>query len=403
MQKKVATKSIDLNGKLIVDSINFNYNDYRREVFEIKNNFFKDNKNIIIAGLIIIIVVFRFLNYNKENKKEPISTKNDVKLKIRESEINKLSLEDYENDVFTMKKPKGWSVDAAGSGIYYAIRVYDPNNSINQVFLMLKMQPLLKSEAGKAKWQEYYKLAGSDPKYKVFADAVVLDNPTTEGFYQKFNDISAYMNNIEPTLSAFKFPAFNNFSKQEEFESNASMKSVSLDSKTLRATFSDNNGTNGEGLFMASIVNFGNQTQGGTDMLYYMVYDIAAVTSVNNEFINYKDILLDSLKTIDFKSEYVKKTIDDGNAQTKQALALSASVQKAFDSYMSAWENRQKTYDIISQKQSDATLGYERVYDTTNGDIYKAYNGFTDDYDGERYKSVTDEMYTNKINGYIEK
>ena len=138
-------------------------------------------------------------------------------------------------------------------------------------------------------------------------------------------------------------------------------------------------------------------------MLYYMIYDIAAVTSVNNEFINYKDILLDSLKTIDFKSEYVKKTIDDGNAQTKQALALSASVQKAFDSYMSAWENRQKTYDIISQKQSDATLGYERVYDTTNGDIYKAYNGFTDDYDGERYKSVTDEMYTNKINGYIEK
>ena len=36
MQKKVVTKSIDLNGKLIVDSINFNYNDYRREVFEIK-------------------------------------------------------------------------------------------------------------------------------------------------------------------------------------------------------------------------------------------------------------------------------------------------------------------------------------------------------------------------------
>ena len=67
--KKVATKSIDLNGKLIVDSINFNYNDYRREVFEIKNNFFKDNRNIIIAGLIIIIVVFRFLNYNNENKK----------------------------------------------------------------------------------------------------------------------------------------------------------------------------------------------------------------------------------------------------------------------------------------------------------------------------------------------
>ena len=78
-------------------------------------------------------------------------------------------------------------------------------------------------------------------------------------------------------------------------------------------------------------------------------------------------------------------------------------MQKAFDSYMSAWENRSKSYDIMSQKQSDATLGYERVYDTETGDIYKAYNGFTDDYDGERYKSITDNMYTEKTSGYIEK
>ena len=57
----------------------------------------------------------------------------------------------------------------------------------------------------------------------------------------------------------------------------------------------------------------------------------------------------------------------------------------------------------MSQKQSDATLGYERVYDTETGEIYKAYNGFTDDYDGERYKSITDNMYTKKTSGYIEK
>ena len=99
----------------------------------------------------------------------------------------------------------------------------------------------------------------------------------------------------------------------------------------------------------------------------------------------------------------VKQTIDNGNAQTQQALALNASIQKSFDSYMSAWESRQKSYDIMSQKQSDATLGYERVYDTDTGDIYKAYNGFTDDYKCERYKSITDNMYTEKTSGYIEK
>ena len=57
----------------------------------------------------------------------------------------------------------------------------------------------------------------------------------------------------------------------------------------------------------------------------------------------------------------------------------------------------------MSQKQSDATLGYERVYNTDTGEIYKVYNGFTDDYKGETYKSVTDEMYTQKTSGYIEK
>ena len=57
----------------------------------------------------------------------------------------------------------------------------------------------------------------------------------------------------------------------------------------------------------------------------------------------------------------------------------------------------------MSQKQSDATLGYERVYDTETNEIYKAYNGFTDDYDGKRYKSITDDMYAEKTSGYIEK
>lgn len=58
----------------------------------------------------------------------------------------------------------------------------------------------------------------------------------------------------------------------------------------------------------------------------------------------------------------------------------------------------------MSQKQSDATFGYERVYDTETGEIYKATTGFTDVYDGKRYKEVTDDnMYAVPISGYIEK
>ena len=48
-------------------------------------------------------------------------------------------------------------------------------------------------------------------------------------------------------------------------------------------------------------------------------------------------------------------------------------------------------------------LDMKGVYDTETGDIYKAYNGFTEDYSGSRYEPVTDNMYTEAVTGYIEK
>ncbi len=356
---------------------------------------FKSNKVLILVGIIVIVAVLVLIFST--------SSSSDANVEIKPNEVSMLELEEYSTDVFSMKKPKGWTVETGGAGIYYAIRVYDPKDNNNQVFLMLKMQPLLKSTAGKAMWQNYYKLSGYNSQYKLFADAVVLSNPTTEGFYKVFDDVMAYAKNIDTSFSSITFPKFTNFTKLEEFDSNASMKAVAMDSKVLRGTFAGNSGKEGEGMFLASVVNFGNQNLGGVDNLYYMIYDITAVTSSKDQFIDYKDILLESANSISFTDAYVKKTIDDGNAQTKNALALNASVQAAFDSYMSAWENRSKTYDIMSQKQSDAILGYERVYDSDTGDVYKTYNGFTDDYQGNRYKSITDEMYTTKTSGYIER
>ena len=360
----------------------------------------KNRKNVVVA-IILLVVCLGFVFYRFDSGSSDLENVKNSKVKIVESKASKLKLVDYSNDVFSMKVPDGYKVDSAGVGVFYAIHVYDTADSNNSVFLMVKMQPLLKSKASKKQWQQYYKLAGG--QYRLFADAVVLDKPTTESFYKKFNKISKYMNNIDSTFANFKFPTYSNFKKLEEFKSSASMSGVALDSKVLRATFTGDNNKKGEGMFLASIVNFGNVYQAGIDSSYYMVYDIVSVTANENDFVDYKDILLNSVNSIEFNDSYVKKTIDDSNAQTKKTLEINASIQRAFDSYMSAWESRNKSYDIMSQKQSDAILGYERVYDTETNDIYKAYNGFTDDYDGERYKSITDDMYSKKTSGYIEK
>ena len=311
-----------------------------------------DKKKLIITIVLVIIVTSIVVIITKKPASS-INNKGKESISIRPNEVNSITLEEYSNDTFKMKKPVGWNVESAGAGVYYAIRVYDTKDNNNQVFLMIKMQPLLKSEKAKKTWIDYANLSNNS-SYKVFSEAVVLSNPTTEGFYKKFGDITKYMNKIEPTLSNFKFPTFNDFEKIEEFESGGSMKNVAKDSKILRATFNGENSAKGEGMFMASIVNFGDNFVNGTDILYYMVYDIVSITSAKDKFIDYKDVLLQSANSIEFSDAYVKKTIDDGNAQTKKALELNASIQRAFDSYMSAWENRQKSYDIMSQKQSDA-------------------------------------------------
>lgn len=85
----------------------------------------------------------------------------------------------------------------------------------------------------------------------------------------------------------------------------------------------------------------------------------------------------------------------------QSVLTSTGSSGSGSSSIMEAWENRNKSEDILSQKRSDATLGYERVYDTTTNDIYQAPNGFYEQYSnrgGQRYQPITDDMYTQ---GYV--
>ena len=145
----------------------------------------------IVAIIVIIVLAVMLINNNNKGSDGKLdktgSKAKKENVKIVKNEASKLALEEYTSDTFSMKKPKGWTVETGGTGIFYTIRVYDPQNTNNQVYLMLKIQPLLKSASAKSFWQNYYNLSGNNSQYKLFADAVVLDNPTTEGFYQKFN------------------------------------------------------------------------------------------------------------------------------------------------------------------------------------------------------------------------
>ena len=352
-------------------------------------------KNLVIAVLVILLIVMLLIFFFGGNKSSSIGSGGLFKkdnFVIKDSETKNIVLEDYSNDLFNMKIPKGWKVDTLGDYIHYTIKVYDPSNPLYQFFLNLKTEGYNKSQDAKNWQQKYY-------PDSMFAKTSVLDNPTTEGFYKIFNDLGTLNN-----TSSFTFPVLNNFTVTSNLGAN------SLGGDILRATFTDNSGEAGEGIFMAYVYDVGsyyvneNIISGKQIDIYYLnVYDAIFMTTPKDEFINWESTLNSIFSSLQFTDTFLNGYNSEQDSVMKNFQSIRNIGNQISDSIMSSWESRSASYDIMSQKQSDATLGYERVYDTETNEVYKAYNGFTDDYDGARYKAIDDSMYTKGISGYIEK
>ena len=307
-------------------------------------------------------------------------------------ETKTIKYTDFDNGLIKMKIPEGWKVDVLGDYIHYTVKVYDPNRPTYQFFFNLKTEGYNKSEDAKAFQQKYY-------PNDIFAKNPVIADKTTEGFYKIFNELGTLNN-----TSSFTFPTLIDFIVVENLGTGL------LGGDILRATFKDADGKEAEGLFTAYVYDAGpyyvneNIMSGKQIDIYYLnVYDAIFITAPKDELIEWED----TLNTVASSLEFTDTFMSGFNMQQDAVMQTFQNVRSICNQItagiMDSWEKRSKTYDIMSQKQSDATLGYERVYDTDTGDIYKAYNGFTDDYDGDRYKTITDDMYTEKTSGYIEK
>ena len=356
----------------------------------------KDRKNIIIIVMSIVIIlllgIFVIPKIFKGGDNIIKNVTNKDKVKIRKNEVSKIVLEDYTTNEFSIKKPKGWKVDTIGDYIHYTIKVYDPNNDAYQFFFNMKTEGYNKSEDAK-KWQQKY--YPNNP----FAKNSVIATKDTEGFYKIFNDLGTLNN-----TAAFTFPTLNDFTVSENLGKG------SLGGDMLRATFKDANGKECEGIFTAYVYDVGSyyvyeniMSGKQIDIQYLNVYDAIFITAPKDEFIDWEGTLNTICSSLSFTDTFINGFNNEQDTVMKNFQQIRAIGNQISDGIMDSWNKRNKSFDIMSQKQSDATLGYERVYDTETNEIYKAYNGFTDEYDGERYKSITDDMYTQKTSGYIEK
>lgn len=358
------------------------------------------NKKVIksIAFVMVATMMFSMIGCKgKPGTEKSNSTNSAVKtdnadknIKITQTAAKAVQLENYETSDFSITIPKGWKVTTGGANIKSYVFVNDPNDTRNTMFFILKMEPLLHSQTGKDAWQKMYN--NGDQSAAQFANAPVLENPSTEGLFKTMLD---------------------DFSVVDSFAAKSGYGAFSLGDKILRANFTDKAGP-AEGMFTASVVDFGQfPISDGTvigynlqtvDGGYYMAYNVMGITTVKNEFIDWCEVLFKCMSSLKYTDSFINATNKASNEQLALTKKISQNFNESMDGIMSSWESRSKSQDIMSQKQSDATLGYERVYDTKTNEIYKATNGFTDVYDGKRYKPVTDDnMYLQATSGYIEK
>ena len=350
-------------------------------------------KNLIIIVIVIFVIIGGIILLTKGGSNgKGVFYNPDKNIKIAKSKASQIEFEDYSINEFSIKKPKGWKVDTIGDYIHYTIKVYDPNNPAYQFFLNMKTEGYNKSEAAKRWQQKYYP---NNP----FAKASVIATKNTEGFYKIFNDLGTLNN-----TNTFTFPTLTDFTVIDN------LGKASLGGDMLRATFKDANGKEGEGIFTAYVYDVGpyyvleNIISGKKiDIQYLNVYDAIFITAPKDEFIDWQDTLNTICSSLKFTDTFINGFNQQQDAVMKNFQQIRAIGNEISDGIMDSWNKRNTSFDIMSQKQSDATLGYERVYDTETNEIYKAYNGFTDDYDGERYKPITDDMYSKKTSGIIEK
>lgn len=309
--------------------------------------------------------------------------------KIVPSEASKVTYESYDNGYLRMQIPKGWTLETPKTNTFsgYTFQLYNPNNKDYMIQFCLAMSGFLKSEASKELYAALYSAAA-------WGQMPAIDPQTTEQYYRVWNESAAVGNQM---INQEFFVYLN------DFEIIENLGQTPLGGDMLRGSFVNDRGEPLQGLFTTTVTDVGSYYVYGYDLAPLNTYHNIMMYAPDTEFVNWQPVYDYCLSTIEFTDAFMIGFNSEQNTQLASVRANARIYDEMSDMIMDSWALRSSSYDIISQKRSDATLGYERVYDVETGDVYRAYNGFMDGYSGTRYQSVTDDMYTCVISGYIER
>lgn len=311
----------------------------------------------------------QIIDSDSNNPGNAISSSANPIIGIVDNVNTRLELQSYQlPGVFTMLRPKGWSVYKGGEYNTIAFLTRDDKEPLRQVFCFSEIG-LFYVDENQKRLEEYYHYNGGYPVQWIDMPVISPFDGTT--FYKNFNTIleSQIARNF---LTAANMPKPSGF-EQIEIISEQPIDSIypGIPSALVRAILVQN-GKAAQGMFVVS---------GVTDGLgHASALMVTGITAPLREYPDVQSSLLDVAKSFKLDPGYVQqglRTIQENNERLGQ---ISKTLSETSDIITKGWEERSRIDDILVEKKGDQILGVERVYDPDTGEVYEVENGFYDYY-----------------------
>ena len=294
-----------------------------------------------------------------------------AQITVRPAKWAAIQWEPYANQYITLQIPSGWQVECQGDANRLYWRVTSPDGTVGLSNLdhnYAAKDASMKDTLGMA-----YSL--SDGTVQEFFETVYADS----------TDYFTVQNSCVPD-------------NKEQLQSIRPSTPI-RDYQSLYATFKDSN-VEGEGIYTAVIMDSPDVVVRGSNYGVWEINCIFTEWAPQGTLVNWSPVLAVIAKSFGYTDYYLQQWRQIANDATSSP---SSSVNDP-DPVMEAFEERSKSDTIIQEKRSDMLQEYERVYDNSTGEIYRAYNGFLDDMgDQNRYVPITDNQYTEGYKGWIDK
>lgn len=283
-------------------------------------------------------------------------------------------LEPYDAGAWSIQKPTGWTVRAAGDCAILGVVLRDPAEPLRQIFYFGSIGPVYLRAGQQAVDRAYVQQGGFPIDWM---DSPEIDPFTPEHFLAHWPDIAAmalarsYMSDF-PGLPGLKLAG------------SVALPNVMPGATTGQARGVFALGTRvGEALLVASVVPYSSLLTGPATGWGYGHF-VCAVTAPKGKLDPELDRMVRSLDSFSVTQAFATRCLSDSKRAWSAVAEAGQTLREASDILWEGWQARSRSSDVHAEAYTDAFRGVERVYDPDTGTVYEVPNGWYATYDLDR-------------------